>query len=425
MPNLSLPTIGDIEAARRELPEDFVFRTPLEPHARLSNQHGADIYLKREDMQGGRSYKRRGAGNAMLLLPPETRKKGVVCASAGNHSQGFSASCNYFHVHGVVFMPKNTPQQKIDATRQLGNGFVEIRLVGDTFDEANVAARNYVAETGASYIHPFDDGDTIAGQGTVALEIFEQMSAIQRKVDLLLVPVGGGGLVAGSAICACGKSPQTKVIGVEPEHAAAMHASLEQGHLVTLQRDRMSRFVDGAAVLTPGELTFQAVRDLDVQIRTVPEDRVCGTMIDLFNREGMVTEPAGVLSIDALTDIAADIHGQTVVCVLSGSNFDLSRYPDVLERSDRFRRRKRYFTVEMPNRPEALSELLDLITTSSVNISDIDFHQVASGGMANCFIGLESIESGVLDQAVLRLRGYGTVEEETKNPLLAELLKRR
>lgn len=417
----TLPTAHDIEAAHRRFPPELVRETPLEHNRRLSELYGADVFLKREDQQSVHSYKVRGAANAIGNLDAVARSKGVVCASAGNHSQGVAASCNHFQVKGKIYMPKTTPNQKVEATQRLGNGFVEVVQTGDIFDEAHSAAQIFASETGAIFIHPFDDADTIAGQGTVALEIAKQMFVLQRKMHVLLVPVGGGGLIAGSSIYLHEHSPDTKIIGVEPEHAAAMDASVKAGCLVTLEKDRMSKFVDGAAVRTPGELGFQAVQKYEIPIITVPEDRLCGTMVDLAHRDSMLVEPAGALSIDGLRDIAARIREQTVVCVVSGGNFDVGRYQDVLDRAERFKKLRRYFTIELPNRPRALLELLNRVV-EGVNICHFQYKESASGGTATAFVGMEAADPNVLSEAVRILSQETTVQEETRNPLLAQLI---
>jgi len=418
-----LPTSADIETAADNIPREIVNETVLQVHLRLSETYGAEIVIANEGAQPLRSYKGRGAANAFARRVDLLRDRGAVCASAGNHSQGFSASCNHFQVQGKVFMPKTTPEQKTEATKERGNGYVGIELVGDTFDEADVAARTFERESGVIYIHPFDHPDIVAGQGTLALEILKQMNARRKKIDLLLAPIGGGGLISGLGIYFHDHSPDTKVIGVESELAAAMHASVKAGRRVTLDKKKMSKFADGAAVCTPGEIGFAVVSRLGIPILTVPEGRLCGTMLDLINKDGILAEPAGALAIDALAEVQSEIKGKTVVCILSGSNFDAARYAEVVDRAVRYRRKKRYFTVELPNRPDSLADLLSILKGRGVNISNFHYDEAAPGGIATAFMGLEANNPKILSDSIRALRTSGIeFQEETTNPLLHEML---
>ncbi len=415
---LKLPSAKEIESVRNNLPAALVRTTPLELNQRLSTEYGAEIWIKDESKQGVRSYKVRGATNALQALSPEERERGVVCASAGNHAQGFAAACNTFGIHGYIFMPKTTPPQKIEATQRFGGNFITIKQVGDTFDEASAAARAYEKISQATFIHPFDDPNVIAGQGTVAVEIISQMA--RGQIDRILVPVGGGGLLAGTAIYCAEESPETMVIGIEPKEAAAMDASIKAGRIVSLEKNAMSRFVDGAAVLTPGELTFEAARrHKNVRIQTVPENRVCTTMLDMYNREGTVVEPAGVLSIDALKDMRNEIRGKIVVCILSGGNFDMARMSEVIERSRVFEGQQRYVRVTLPDRPGALKELLRELP-QEINITRMRYNEVP-GANASLELGLRSNDPSTISRFLGKIKDDSHGVEEVGSPLLTSL----
>ena len=343
----------------------IVRRTPLELSERLSGLYDAHIYLKREDLQIVRSYKIRGAFNRMQRLSAEERAAGVVCASAGNHAQGVAYSCRLLLAPGTIFMPQNTPRQKIQRVRALGGEWVRIELIGDTFDAARAHAAVFAREHDLAVVHPFDDPEVIAGQGTVAREICEQMPGGDPP-EIVIVPVGGGGLLSGCSAyfgSATAESQATRLFGVEPAGAASLAASLEAGQVVTL--DTIDTFVDGAAVQTIGTNTFAICQAAQTSgllrgVVRVPEGRVCTAMIGLYQSDGIIAEPAGALSIAALDDLAREIRGKTVVCVISGGNNDISRYPEVVERSlIDARARKHYFLIEFSQRAGALRQYLD------------------------------------------------------------------
>ena len=294
-----------------------VNRTPLVLNQNLSRKYGCQVYLKREDLQVVRSYKLRGAYNMLCSLPEEQLKKGVVCASAGNHAQGFAWSCRRLGVKGVVFMPIITPQQKVDQTRMFGEDCIEIRLCGDTFDDCAVAAKQYTLQHGLTFIPPFDDPRIIEGQATVGVEILEDLS----QIDYLFVPVGGGGLCAGVGSYFKTFSPKTKIIGAEPEGAPSMTEALRAGEPVTL--DNIERFVDGASVKRVGDLTYSLCSHVLESMQLVPEGKICSVILKLYNEDAMVVEPAGALSIAALDYYAEEIRGKNVVCIVSGSNNDI------------------------------------------------------------------------------------------------------
>ena len=301
---------ADVQRAAERL-SGVVRHTPLHHNANLSDRYRAQVFLKREDLQTVRSYKIRGAFNCMASLGAEALARGVVCASAGNHAQGVAYACSYMGSKGTIFMPSTTPSQKIKQVKLFGKEWVNIELVGDTYDDAYAAARRFEHRTGATFVHPFDDPAVMAGQGTVGLEILQDAP---EPIDYLLFAIGGGGLAAGMATVFRDVSPHTKLIGIEPEGAPAMRASLEAGQPVTL--DRIDKFVDGAAVKRPGELTFQLCRQLLDAVLLVPEGKVCSAILQLYNEEAIVAEPAGALSVAALDFLQEEIRGKNVVVLV-------------------------------------------------------------------------------------------------------------
>jgi threonine dehydratase len=372
----------DIAGAAQRL-KNVVYKTPLVLNLNLSRKYQANIYLKREDLQVVRSYKIRGAYNKMSSLSPEQLQKGVVCASAGNHAQGFAYSCKKLGVHGVVFMPVITPNQKISQTKMFGEDFVEIKLVGDSYDECAIAAKKFTEENGLTYVHPFDDYKTIEGQGTVAVEILEDLSGI----DYLFVPVGGGGLCAGVGSYFKTYSPQTKIIGVEPEGAPSMKSALQHGAPVTL--NDIDHFVDGAAVKRVGELTFSICKEILSGMHLVPEGKTCSVILKLYNEDAMVVEPAGVLSIAALDDYAEEIKGKTVVCIVSGSNNDIDRMQEIKERSLLYEGLKHYFLIRFAQRPGALREFINNVLGPTDDITRFEYIQKHNKESGPALVGIE------------------------------------
>lgn len=392
------PALGIHEAARRL--QKVVRKTPLQLHAGLSKRYGCQVFLKREDLQVVRSYKLRGAYNLMSSLPEEQLQQGMVCASAGNHAQGFAYSCKKLGAKGVVFMPVITPRQKVSQTEMFGDGFVEIRLVGDNFDECAVAAKKYTAEHGATFIPPFDDHRVIEGQGTVALEVLDEIS----DVDYLFVPVGGGGLSAGMGVYFKTFSPKTKVVGVEPEGAPAMYEALKAGQPVTLPS--IDRFVDGAAVKRVGDLTFEYCRTALDDLVLVPEGRVCTTILKLYNEDAIVAEPAGALSITALENYAGQIVGKTVVCVVSGSNNDIDRMPEIKERSLQYEGLKHYFLVRFAQRPGALKEFVNHVLGDTDDITRFEYMQKTNKETGPALVGIELQKRSDYERLLSNMRQY-------------------
>jgi threonine dehydratase len=375
--------ILDYTAAAKRL-QHVVSRTPLQLNRSLSRKYQCNVYLKREDLQVVRSYKLRGAYNMMSTLDKDLLNRGVVCASAGNHAQGFAYSCKMLNVKGVVFMPIITPKQKVNQTKMFGEHFIEVKLVGDTFDDCAAAAKKYTIENELTFIPPFDDLRIIEGQATVGLEIMEDLS----KIDYLFAPVGGGGLVAGVGSYFKTYSPNTKIIGVEPEGAPSMKESLKNGAPVTLAS--IDRFVDGAAVKRVGDVTFEICREVLDEMHLVAEGKVCSTILKLYNEDAIVAEPAGALSIAVLDDFAAEIKGKNIVCIVSGSNNDIDRMPEIKERSLQYEGLKHYLLVNFAQRPGALKEFVNEVMGPGDDITRFEYMQKTNKESGPALIGIES-----------------------------------
>jgi threonine dehydratase len=360
--------------------------TPLQRNDYLSVLYEADIWLKREDLSPVRSYKLRGAFNAMRkFLANAPSQTHFVCASAGNHAQGVAYACRYFGVRGTIFMPVTTPQQKIDKTRNFGAGVVDIVLLGDYFDQTLLAAQGFCQDKDAHFLSPFDDNDVIEGQATVAVELYEQLG---KAPDLVILPVGGGGLSAGVTSYLREVSPHTAYYFVEPKGGASMTAALAAGHPVALSQ--VNSFVDGAAVARMGEKTFERLKWVaPEQVLLAPEDRICMTMLMMLNIEGIVLEPAGALSVDVLPQLAQQIKGKTVILVTSGGNFDFERLPEVKERAQRFAGLKKYLILRMPQRPGALREFLSMLGPDD-DIARFEYLKKSARNFGSVLIGIET-----------------------------------
>lgn len=398
MPVIEDTTLHFSEAVERLKP--VVTRTPLVFNANLSRKYGCNVYLKREDLQVVRSYKLRGAYNMLSSLPQEQLQRGVVCASAGNHAQGFAWSCKELGVKGVVFMPIITPQQKIQQTRMFGEQWIEIRLVGDTYDDCAHAAKSFTQEHGMTFIPPFDDYRIIEGQATVGVEILEDVP----KVDYVFIPIGGGGLCAGVGSYFKTVSPATKIIGLEPEGAPSMTAALEAGHPVTLES--IERFVDGAAVKRVGDLTFRICREVLDGMHLVPEGKVCSTILKLYNEEALVVEPAGAMSIAALDFFADEIRGKTVVCIVSGSNNDIDRMQEIKERALQYEGLKHYFLVRFAQRPGALKEFVNHVLGPNDDITRFEYMQKHNKESGPALVGIELQSRDDYDALLRNLNRY-------------------
>ena len=372
----------DFKAASIRL-KNIITRTPLTLNANLSKKYQCNVFLKREDLQIVRSYKLRGAYNMMSTLPKEQLQNGVVCASAGNHAQGFAYSCKALRVKGVVFMPVVTPNQKISQTKMFGEEWIEVKLIGDTFDDCATAAKKYTLQNAMTFIPPFDDYKIIEGQGTVGVEILED----QPEVDFLFMPVGGGGLSAGVGSYFKTFSPKTVLIGLEPEGAPSMFEAFKAGKPVTL--DSIDRFIDGAAVKRVGDITFPICKDVLREIHLVPEGKVCSTILKLYSEDAIVSEPAGVLSIAALDDYTEQIIGKNVVCVLSGGNNDIDRMQEIKERSLQYEGLKHYFLIRFAQRPGALKEFVNFVLGEHDDITRFEYMQKHNKETGPALVGIE------------------------------------
>ncbi len=398
-PRLSPPiTAADIdEAAERLAP--VVVRSPLQWCERLSESTGAQVYLKREDLQAVRSYKLRGAYNLLSRLSAEEIGAGVVCSSAGNHAQGFALACRWMGIHGRIYVPVKTPRQKRDRICYHGREFIDLIAVGTTYDEAAAAARADVARTGATLVPPYDDPRTMAGQGTIAVELLDQLDS---EPDVVIVPVGGGGCISGITTYLAERTTSTSVLGVEPAGAASMMAALAAGGPVTLEH--VDQFVDGAAVNRAGDLTYAALAAAGdmVSLTSVDEGAVCTAMLDLYQNEGIIAEPAGALSVAALLE--ADIApGSTVVCLISGGNNDVSRYNEVLERSLVHLGLKHYFLVDFPQRPGALRSFLDDVLGPNDDITLFEYVKRNNRETGEALVGIELSSAADLDDLMDRM----------------------
>ena len=358
--------------------------TPLQRSDRLSTQCGADVWLKREDLQPVRSYKLRGAYNFIVQIPTQVRALGVVCASAGNHAQGVAFACSRLGVRARVYLPRTTPRQKRERIAVLGGEQVTVRLIGDTYDEAAAAALDDAASSGATVVPAFDALPTIAGQGTVAREVVEQLG---RAPDLVVLPVGGGGLLAGSVTWLDERAPATRVVGVEPAGAASMTAALTAGRPVRL--DELDGFVDGAAVRRVGDLTLPIVARSGAEVVQVTEGRLCSEILALYQSEGIIAEPAAALATAALGDAVKPAADSTVVCVVSGGNNDVSRYAEILERSLVHEGLKHYFLVEFPQEPGALRRFLDEVLGPDDDVTRFEYVKRNNRETGPALVGIE------------------------------------
>jgi threonine dehydratase len=377
----------DIQGAYARL-KPVVNHTPLQLNANLSRKYQCRVYLKREDLQIVRSYKLRGAYNMMSQLSAEQLAKGVVCASAGNHAQGFAYSCKKLNVKGVVFMPIPSPQQKVNQTKMFGEDFVEVKLVGDTFDDTAIAAKAYTQEHGMTFIPPFDHPSIIEGQATVGVEILEDYNQLeQTPIDYIFMPIGGGGLSAGVGTYFKQASPHTKVVGLEPEGAPSMLAALKAKHPVELET--IDKFVDGAAVKRIGDITFAFCKDALDDMHLVPEGKICSTILKMYNEEAIVVEPAGAMSIATLDDYAEQIKGKNIVCIVSGSNNDIDRMQEIKERSLVYEGLKHYFLIRFAQRPGALKDFVNLVLGPTDDITRFEYMQKHNKEAGPALVGLE------------------------------------
>ena len=400
----------DIEGAAKRL-KSVVYHTPLQYNANLSRKYQCSVYLKREDLQIVRSYKIRGAYNMMSQMSAEQLAKGVVCASAGNHAQGFAYSCKKLGVKGVVFMPIPSPQQKVSQTKMFGEEFVEVKLVGDTFDDTAVAAKAYTIEHGMSFIPPFDHPAIISGQATVGIEILEDIKELTSSpIDFLFIPVGGGGLTAGVGTYFKDKSPNTKIIGLEPEGAPSMFWALNSGEPVELEN--IDKFVDGAAVKRVGDITFSFCKDAIDDMHLVPEGKICTTILQMYNEEAIVVEPAGAMSVAALDDYAEQIKGKHIVCIVSGGNNDIARMQEIKERSLTYEGLKHYFLIRFEQRPGSLKEFVNKVLGPYDDITRFEYIQKHNKEAGPALVGLELKSKQDYNAVIGNLKKYQINYEE-------------
>ena len=392
------PSIKAIEAAAQKL-KGVASKTPLIANFQYSKKFQSNILFKREDLQQVRSYKIRGAYNKMSSLTETEIENGIVCASAGNHAQGVALSCKLLNIQGTIYMPSPTPNQKIEQVKMFGEEYITIVLEGDTFDDSYHAAMMECERLNKTFIHPFNDEKVIEGQATVGLEILNQS---EKPIDYIFVPVGGGGLASGLSTIFKQLSPNTKIIGVEPEGAPSMLSSIEQDKIVELKK--IERFVDGAAVRKVGEKTFAICKENLDDMITVPEGKICQTILDLYNKDAIVVEPAGALSISALDFYADDIKNKNVVCVVSGSNNDITRTPEIKERALVYANLKHYFIIKFPQRPGALREFVVEILGPKDDITHFQYTKKANRENDVAVVGVQLKSPDDLKPLITKLK---------------------
>ena len=362
----------------------MIRKTPWEFNKRLSSLKNASVFFKREDLQQIRSFKIRGAYNKISSLSEEKRGVGIICASAGNHAQGFAFSCNKMQIEGVVYMPATTPQQKVSQVRMFGGKYIRVVLIGDTYDTCQKYALKIAKKEGKTFIHAFDDIEVIEGQATIALEILEQSS---KPLDYIFVPVGGGGLISGIITVMSILSPETKIIGVEPQGAPSMHQSIISDKRVVLKK--IDNFVDGAAVREIGKIPFKICKTQLDEIITVDEGKICQTILDLYNKEGIVAEPAGALAVAGLEEIDMDFEGKRIAILLCGGNNDILRMPEISERALLYASLKHYFMIDFPQRAGALKEFVTEILGPNDDITHFEFSKKSYRTNAPAVIGIK------------------------------------
>lgn len=392
------PRLEDIKRAVTILKE-VVTVTPLTQNINYSRKFDANILLKREDLQQVRSYKIRGAYNKISSLSEEELQNGIVCASAGNHAQGVAFACHKLKIHGTIFMPTPTPKQKLEQVEMFGGEYVTLKLIGDTFDDAQKHAALECEIQGKTFVHPFNDPKIIEGQATVGLEILEQ---INESIDYVFVPVGGGGLASGLSTVFKILSPKTKIIGVEPLGAPSMKTAFEQNRNVCLET--IDKFVDGAAVQQVGDITFKICKENLDEIITVPEGKVCQTILDLYNKDAIVVEPAGALTISALETFADEIKGKNVVCVISGSNNDITRTAEIKERALLYEGLKHYFIIRFPQRTGALKEFVAEVLGSQDDITHFEYSKKHNRENGPAIVGVELKNKKDLEPLIQRMK---------------------
>ena len=411
------PTVEAIEKASGVL-EEILTPTPFQKNNNLSDIYGAEVYLKREDLQMVRSYKIRGAYNKIRSIDPENMKNGIVCASAGNHAQGVAFSCSKLQIMGSIFMPVTTPKQKIEQVRMFGREYIEIVLTGDTFDAANSAAIEFAKDNNKTFIPPFDDPKVMEGQGTIGLEILKQTEA---PLDYIFVPIGGGGLASGLGSYIKQMSPSTKVIGVEPAGAPCMKAAIDNGGVIKLAE--IDKFVDGAAVQQAGSFTYEVCKQVLDDIVVVPEGAVCTTIIHMYNKSAIVVEPAGALAVAALKQYKDQIKGKRVACIVSGSNNDITRMEEIREKSLLHEGLKHYFIVNFPQKSGAILSFIQNVIGSSADLVHIQYIKKTNKNFGPALIGIELAAKEDFEPFLNRMKENGFAYEYiNENNQLFEIL---
>lgn len=378
-----LPSLEGVQLAASRL-NSVIRKTPWEFNKRLSESTGASIFFKREDLQQVRSFKIRGAYNKICSLSEGERKRGIVCASAGNHAQGFAFSCKKMQIEGIVYMPATTPQQKVSQVRMFGGEYIQVVLTGDNFDTCQKYALKFAKKENKTFIHPFDDTKVIEGQATIALEILKHSSG---PLDYIFVPVGGGGLISGIVTVIKLLSSNTKIIGVEPKGASSMKKSLNEGERVVLKK--IDNFVDGAAVSQVGKIPFEICKTQLDEIITVDEGKICQTILDLYNNEGIIAEPAGALAISGLEVMESNFKGKRIAVILCGGNNDILRMPEISERALLYASLKHYFLIDFPQRAGAMKEFVTEILGPNDDITHFEFSKKSYRTNAPAVVGIQ------------------------------------
>lgn len=411
------PAVEDIIKASNTLAE-ILEPTPFRMNEHLSQTYNANVYLKREDLQMVRSYKIRGAYNKIRSIAPENLVNGIVCASAGNHAQGVAFSCNKLKIKGSIYMPTTTPRQKINQVRMFGKEYIEIVLTGDTFDAANKAAIEYARDSNKTFIPPFDDKQIIEGQGTIGYEILQQS---KEPLDFVFVPIGGGGLASGVGSYIKRMSPSTKVIGVEPAGAACMKTAIEKGEVIELEH--IDKFVDGAAVKKAGMLTYEICKEVLDDIILVPEGAVCTSIIDMYNKNAIVVEPAGALSVAALRFYADQIRGKRVACIVSGSNNDIIRMEEIREKSLLYEGLKHYFIVNFPQKSGVILSFIRDIVGPDADLVHFQYIKKTNKDFGPALVGIEVTDRCVVEDITKRMTEHNlSFEYINENNKLFEIL---
>ncbi|MDA1344867.1 MAG: threonine ammonia-lyase IlvA [Bacteroidetes bacterium] len=414
---MELPTLEGVRLAVQNL-DGVALESPLQKNLRLSEKCQAEVFFKREDLQQVRSFKIRGAYNTICRLSKEERQKGIVCSSAGNHAQGVAFSCRALQIKGTIFMPVPTPQQKVDQVVMFGGDYIDIVMVGDTYDDSEAAAQAFSEQEGKIIIHPFNDIRVIEGQATIAMELIKQASA---PIDYIFIPIGGGGLISGIVTVFSQLAPKTQIIGVEPFGAPSMREALAAGKPVALTQ--IDKFVDGAAVKRVGNIPFEVSKNDISEVVTVPEGLVCQVILDLYNKDGIVAEPAAALSVAALENYGEKLKGKTAIALLCGGNNDITRTPEIKERALLFAKKKHYFIVRFPQRAGALKEFVNEILGPNDDITYFEFNKKTSKVKAPAVVGIELKDAADFEPLLERMKSrnfYG--EYLNEQPDLFEFL---